>query len=156
MQLVVAAVGQRMPAWVQQAWTEYARRLPRELSLELREIPLAKRSRNAPTAKARAAEGVKLLAAIPPGHRTIALDERGRQWSTQDLASRLEDWMREERGVGFMIGGPDGLSSDCRSHAQDTWALGKLTLPHPLVRVILAEQLYRAWTITCNHPYHRA
>jgi 23S rRNA (pseudouridine1915-N3)-methyltransferase len=155
MQLLVAAVGQRMPAWVQQAWTEYARRLPRELSLELREIPLARRSRNAPAGKAVSAEGAKLLAAIPPGHRMIALDERGSQWSTRDLASRLEDWMREERGVGFMIGGPDGLSGDCRSRAQDTWALGRLTLPHPLVRVILAEQLYRAWTIICNHPYHR-
>lgn len=156
MQLIVAAVGQRMPAWVQQAWAEYARRLPRELSLELREIPLARRSRNAPAAKAAAAEGAKLLAAIPAGHRTIALDERGSQWSTVDLAGRLEDWMREERGVGFLIGGPDGLPHDCRSRAQDTWALGRLTLPHPLVRVILAEQLYRAWTITCNHPYHRA
>ena len=84
-----------MPAWVDQAWTEYSRRLPRELSLELREIPLARRSRNTPAAKARTAEGAKLLAAIPSGHRTIALDERGRQWSTQDLAGRLEDWMRE-------------------------------------------------------------
>jgi 23S rRNA (pseudouridine1915-N3)-methyltransferase len=156
MQFVVAAVGQRMPAWVQQAWTEYARRLPRELPLELREIPLARRSRNTPTAKARTAEGARLVAAIPPGHRTIALDERGRQWSTQDLAGRLEDWMREERGVGFLIGGPDGLSDGCRGRAQDIWSFGRLTLPHPLVRVILAEQLYRAWTITCNHPYHRA
>ena len=145
-----------MPAWVEQAWTEYSRRLPRELSLELREIPLARRSRNTPAAKARTAEGAKLLAAIPSGHRTIALDERGRQWSTQELAGRLEDWMREERGVSFLIGGPDGLSGDCRSRAQDVWALGRLTLPHPLVRVLIAEQLYRAWSILNNHPYHRA
>ena len=155
MQLVVAAVGQRMPGWVQQAWTDYARRLPRELSLELREIPLAKRSRNAAVDRLRSAEGTALLAAIPAGYRTLALDERGREWTTQELAGRLEDWMREERGVGFLVGGPDGLSGECRERADDVWSLGRLTLPHPLVRVILAEQLYRAWTITRNHPYHR-
>jgi 23S rRNA (pseudouridine1915-N3)-methyltransferase len=156
MQLTVAAVGQRMPAWVQEAWQDYARRLPRELTLELREIPLGKRGRNAPVDKLRAAEGAALLAAVPQGHRVIALDERGRQWSTRDLADRLQEWMREEHGVGFLIGGPDGLSEECRAVARDTWALGRLTLPHPLVRVILAEQLYRAWSITRNHPYHRA
>jgi 23S rRNA (pseudouridine1915-N3)-methyltransferase len=156
MQLTVAAVGQRMPAWVQEAWRDYARRLPRELTLELREIPLGRRGRNAPVDKLRAAEGTALLAAVPQGHRVIALDERGRQWSTRDVAGRLQDWMREEHGVGFLIGGPDGLSEDCLKLAQDTWALGRLTLPHPLVRVILAEQLYRAWSITRNHPYHRA
>jgi 23S rRNA (pseudouridine1915-N3)-methyltransferase len=155
MQLVVAAVGQRMPAWVQQAWTEYARRMPRELSLDLKEIPLAKRARNADVNRLCAEESAALLAAVPAGFRTIALDERGRQWTTLELAGRLEDWMREERGVGFLIGGPDGLSPECRSRALDTWALGPLTLPHPLVRVILAEQLYRAWSITRNHPYHR-
>jgi 23S rRNA (pseudouridine1915-N3)-methyltransferase len=156
MQLTVAAVGQRMPPWVQEAWRDYARRLPRELTLELREIPLGRRGRNAPVDKLRAAEGAALLAAVPQDHRVIALDERGRQWSTQDLADRLQGWMREEHGVGFLIGGPDGLSQDCRRLARDTWALGRLTLPHPLVRVILAEQLYRAWSITRNHPYHRA
>ena len=156
MQLTVAAVGQRMPAWVQEAWRDYARRLPRELALELREIPLARRGRNAAVDRLREAEGAALLAAVPAGHRVIALDERGGQWSTKDVADRLEDWMREEHGVGFLIGGPDGLSKECRNRAQDTWALGRLTLPHPLVRVILAEQLYRAWSITRNHPYHRA
>jgi len=155
MQLLVAAVGQRMPGWVQQAWTDYSRRMPRELSLDLREIPLAKRSRNAAVGRLRSAEGGALLAAIPAGYRTLALDERGLEWSTQELAVRLEDWMREERGVGFLIGGPDGLSGECRERAHDVWSLGRLTLPHPLVRVILAEQLYRAWTITRNHPYHR-
>jgi len=155
MQLVVAAVGQRMPAWVQQAWTEYARRMPRELSLDLKEIPLAKRGRNADVKRLREEEGAALLAAVPAGFRTIALDERGRQWTTLELAGRLEDWMREERGVGFLVGGPDGLSPECRNRALDTWALGPLTLPHPLVRVILAEQIYRAWSITRNHPYHR-
>ena len=155
MQLVVAAIGQRMPGWVQQGWAEYARRLPRELSLNLREIPLAKRSRNAATAAVRSAEGEALLAAIPSGYRKIALDEHGREWTTRELAGRLEGWMQEERGVGFLVGGPDGLPEACRRQSQDVWSLGRLTLPHPLVRVILAEQLYRAWSITRNHPYHR-
>ncbi|MGK2926646.1 MAG: 23S rRNA (pseudouridine(1915)-N(3))-methyltransferase RlmH [Lysobacterales bacterium] len=151
----MAAVGQRMPAWVQQAWAEYAGRFPRGLSLELREIPLAKRSRNAVIDKLRAAEGRALLAAAPAAYRVVALDERGRQWSTAELAGQLENWMRDERGVCFLVGGPDGLAEECRERAQDVWALGRLTLPHPMVRALLAEQLYRAWTITQNHPYHR-
>ena len=154
--LTVAAVGQRMPAWVQEAWREYARRFPRGLSLDLREIPLAKRGRNANAKSLRRAEGQALLAAVPSGHRIIALDETGRQWSTMELAAQLESWMREERGACFLIGGPDGLPEECRNQAQDVWSLGRLTLPHPLVRAVLAEQLYRAWTVTQNHPYHRS
>lgn len=97
-----------------------------------------------------------MLGAVPRGHRVIALDERGQQWSTMELAQRLENWMREEHGVCFLVGGPDGLPATCREQASDIWSLGKLTLPHPLVRAIVAEQLYRAWTITQNHPYHRS
>lgn len=156
MDLTVAAVGTRMPAWVEQAWKEYARRFPRGLNLVLREIPLARRARNADVAALRRAEGEALLGAVPAGHRTVALDENGRQWSTVELAERLEGWMREEHGVCFLVGGPDGLSGDCRRRADETWSLGRLTLPHPLVRAVLAEQLYRAWTITQNHPYHRS
>jgi len=155
MDLTVAAVGTRMPAWVVAAWDEYARRFPRGLRLVLREIPLARRGRNADVAALRAAEGEALRAAVPVGHRVVALDERGRQWSTPELAERLETWMREEHGVCFLVGGPDGLDEACRQAARDTWSLSRLTLPHPLVRALLAEQLYRAWTITQNHPYHR-
>lgn len=156
MKFTVAAVGQRMPGWVQQAWSEYARRFPRGLSLELKEVPMAKRSRNSDLDKLRSAEGEALLTAVPTADRIIALDEQGRQWSTVELAARMEEWMREERGVSFLVGGPDGLPDACRDRAQDVWALGRLTLPHPMVRVILAEQLYRAWAITRNLPYHRA
>jgi len=156
MDLTVTAVGTRMPTWVEQAWTEYARRFPRGMNLVLREIPLARRGRNADIDALRAAEGAALLDAVPAGHRIVALDECGRQWSTAELADRLENWMREEHGVCFLVGGPDGLSAECRQRAQDTWSLGRLTLPHPLVRAVLAEQLYRAWTITQNHPYHRS
>jgi 23S rRNA (pseudouridine1915-N3)-methyltransferase len=155
-QLTVAAVGQRMPLWVQTAWQEYAKRFPRGLSLELKQIPLAKRAKNADVDALRQSEGAALLEAVPRGHRIIALDGRGKQWSTPELAQRLENWMREEHGACFLIGGPDGLPAICRDRAQDVWALGRLTLPHPLVRAILAEQLYRAWTITQNHPYHRS
>ena len=156
MQLTVAAVGQRMRGGVQTAWHEYARRFGRGLSLELKEIPLAKRAKNADIESLRQAEGEALLAAVPAGHRVIALDEKGRQWSTLELAQHMENWMQDERGVCFLVGGPDGLPARCREQAHDVWALGRLTLPHPLVRTLLAEQLYRAWTITQNHPYHRS
>jgi len=156
MQLLVAAVGKRMPAWVQQGWAEYARRFPRGLSLELKEIPLAHRGANTAVDALRRAEGDALLSAAPAGFRQVALDQGGRQWSTAELAAELERWMREEHGVCFLVGGPDGLAAECLARADEVWSLGQLTLPHPMVRVILAEQLYRAWTITQNHPYHRA
>lgn len=156
MQLMVAGIGQRMPGWVSSGWDEYARRMPRELPLELKEIPLQKRGRNADVSKAVKQEGKALLAAVKPGFRIIALDRRGQLWSTEKLAERLQDWMGTGRHCAFLIGGPDGLDKTCLEAADEQWSLGQLTLPHPLVRVILAEQLYRAWTITQNHPYHRA
>ena len=156
MRLFVAAVGQRMPRWVNEAWTEYARRLPPGLSLSLREIPLAKRGKNADTKRLKVVESDALYAAMLPRARVIALDLKGRTWSTEKLAKNLEEWMGDGRDVGFMIGGPDGIAAETLQKADNRWSLGPLTLPHPLVRVVLAEQLYRAWTITQNHPYHRA
>jgi len=156
MQLLVAAVGQRMPRWVNEAWTEYARRMPPGLSLSLREIPLARRGKNADTKRLTSVESKALQAAIPNRSMTIALDVKGQSWSTEKLASNLQDWMGDGRDVGFMIGGPDGIDGDVMQTADLRWSLGPLTLPHPLVRVVLAEQIYRAWTITQNHPYHRA
>ena len=156
MQLLVAAVGQRMPRWVNEAWTEYARRMPPGLALSLREINLAKRGKNADTKRLTAVESTALYAAMPKRARIIALDVQGQAWSTEKLAASLEQWMGDGRDVGFMIGGPDGIAADVIQKADNRWSLGPLTLPHPLVRVVLAEQLYRAWTITQNHPYHRA
>jgi 23S rRNA (pseudouridine1915-N3)-methyltransferase len=156
MQLLVAAVGQRMPRWVNEAWNEYSRRMPPGLSLSVREVPLAKRGKNADVRRLTAVESSALLAAMPPRARIIALDVKGQAWSTQKLATNLEEWMGEGRDLGFMIGGPDGISPDIMQKADNRWSLGPLTLPHPLVRVVLAEQLYRAWTISQNHPYHRA
>lgn len=144
-----------MSPWVQEGWSEYARRFPRGLALRLKEIPMARRGRNADVVALQKAECDALERAVPGGHRVVALDERGKQWSTEELAGRLEHWLRDERGVSFLVGGPDGLTDDCRTAADNVWALGRLILPHPMVRVILAEQLYRAWTITQNHPYHR-
>ena len=156
MQLLVAAVGQRMPRWVNEAWTEYARRMPPGLTLSLREINLAKRGKNADTKRLTAVESMALYDAMPKRARIVALDVQGQAWSTEKLAANLEEWMGDGRDVGFMIGGPDGIAADIMQKADNRWSLGPLTLPHPLVRVVLAEQLYRAWTITQNHPYHRA
>jgi 23S rRNA (pseudouridine1915-N3)-methyltransferase len=129
--------------------------LPRGFSMELREVPAIKRGRNADIDSIRQREGEALLAAVPDSNHLIALDEHGIQWSTLDLSMQMTGWMQGGRDVAFLVGGPDGLSPACRDKAETCWSLGKLTLPHPLVRVVLAEQLYRAWTITQNHPYHR-
>ena len=156
MQLLVAAVGQRMPGWVNEAWTEYSRRMPAAVRLVLREVALQKRGKNADTKRLTAIESLALREAMPKRARIIALDVQGRTWSTEQLAANLEEWMADGRDIGFMIGGPDGISADTLQKADTRWSLGPLTLPHPLVRVVLVEQLYRAWTITQNHPYHRA
>ncbi len=123
--------------------------------MHLRELPAIKRGRNADIDSIRQREGEALLAAAPTSSYLVALDEHGNQWSTLELSMHLTEWMKSGRDVAFLIGGPDGLSAACRDKAQTCWSLGKLTLPHPLVRVVLAEQLYRAWAITQNHPYHR-
>lgn len=155
MRLRVISVGQKMPGWVDNAWQEYARRLPPELPLELHEVPLRKRGKNPDINRLRRDEGQDLLSASS-GQHTVALDGRGKPWSTEQLASRLEAWMGGGQDCAFLVGGPDGLDTACLDAARERWSLGPLTFPHPLVRVILAEQLYRAWTITRNHPYHRA
>ena len=157
MRITVLAVGGKMPAWVGEGVAEYSKRLPRELRLDWRDLPLAQRSKkNADTAALREKEGDQILKAIPEGDRVVALDVRGKSWSTEELAGQLGNWQMEGINVSLLIGGPDGLSPACLERADTRWSLSALTLPHPLVRVLLAEQIYRAWTITVNHPYHRA
>ncbi|MFO1371169.1 MAG: 23S rRNA (pseudouridine(1915)-N(3))-methyltransferase RlmH [Candidatus Competibacteraceae bacterium] len=156
MKIHLLAIGVRMPDWVKAGYAEYAGRLPRECALQLLEIPAGKRSHNADVARLIRDEGERLLAAVPAGSRIIALDERGQEWSTAHLAERLASWLREGSDLSLLIGGPDGLDPACRSRADPTWSLSRLTLPHPLVRVVVAEQLYRAWSLLHNHPYHRA
>jgi 23S rRNA (pseudouridine1915-N3)-methyltransferase len=124
--------------------------------LNLVEIPAGKRSPSIDLIRQIRAEGERLLAAIPSGSRVIALDERGQEWNTVELAKRLTGWLQEGRDLSLLIGGPDGLDAACRDRAERLWSLSRLTLPHPLVRIVVAEQLYRAWSLLHHHPYHRA
>jgi 23S rRNA (pseudouridine1915-N3)-methyltransferase len=145
-----------MPSWVTAGYTEYARRLPRECSLHLIEIPVSKRRKSLPAARAMHEEGQLMLAAIPADSLMITLDVTGRYWSTEVLAERLQDWMAGGRDVALLVGGPDGLAPECLARADLTWSLSALTFPHALVRILVAEQLYRAWSISAGHPYHRS
>ncbi|MCO6411529.1 MAG: 23S rRNA (pseudouridine(1915)-N(3))-methyltransferase RlmH [Thiogranum sp.] len=156
MEINLIAAGTRMPAWINDGYREYARRMPRECHLTLTEIALGPRGKSAPTQRAVEAEGRRMLDAAAPGERVIALDVQGQDWSTEQLAGQLRMWMQDGRDVALLVGGPDGLSADCLARAEQRWSLSPLTLPHPLVRVLIAEQLYRAWTLTTGHPYHRA
>ena len=149
--LRILAVGTRMPAWVQAGFAEYHKRMPRDFAVELREIPVSRRE----GARAVAEEGEALLAALGADEHVVALEVGGEPWSTADLAARLRAWRDEGRRAAFLIGGPDGLSDACRARAAGQWSLSRLTLPHPLVRIVLMEQIYRAWTILGAHPYHR-
>jgi 23S rRNA (pseudouridine1915-N3)-methyltransferase len=155
MQITVAAVGTRLEAWVYQAFESYEKRLPRHLNFSLEEIPLARRSGSVAAGSAVAEEGERLLKFVRPGALALALDEHGRQWSSEELARELSGWLLHYSHVAILIGGPDGLSESCRARADRLWSLSRLTFPHGLVRVLLAEQLYRAWTIHQGHPYHR-
>jgi 23S rRNA (pseudouridine1915-N3)-methyltransferase len=155
MKLVVVAVGQRMPAWVDAGFADYARRMPREWALELKEIRPEPRASGKGAAQLAAAEAARLRAAVPRGAVRVALDERGRALATAPLAAQLGRWRDEGREVAFLIGGPDGLDPAVRQEADLVLALSALTLPHALARVVLAEQLYRAFSILHNHPYHR-
>ena len=161
MKIVLAAVGTRMPGWVDEAFDGYARRLPPACRLVLREVPTAYRGAAGRKGAAGSGasirrEGEGLLRAVPSGARVVALDERGAAWSTADLAGRLEAWMADGRDTALLAGGPDGLSPECRDRADLTWSLSRLTFPHALVRVIVAEQIWRAWSLLHRHPYHRA
>ncbi len=149
------AVGHKMPSWVEAGYQEYARRLPRECRLELVEIAAAKRGKQADIARIMAKEAEAVKAAIQPGDWVVALDVLGKNWSTPELANQLTRWQDQGRNVALLVGGPEGLTDELRNMADQKWSLSALTLPHPLVRVVVAEALYRAWTVTVNHPYHR-
>ena len=155
MKIYLIAIGDRMPSWVMQGYQEYAKRLPPECALQLIEVGLGKRVKNTNVERAMQDEGERMLAAIPRGCRRIALDVQGRQWSTPELAQQMEHWMQGGCDVALLVGGPDGLASTCVAQADGVWSLSPLTLPHPLVRIVLAEQLYRVWSILKGHPYHR-
>jgi len=144
-----------MPGWVDDGYAEYARRLPRTLPLHLTEIATAPRGRGRATAAAKDAEGKRIRGAVAASAYVVALDEGGAAWSTRDLAGFLERRLQAGTDLALLIGGPDGLSAACLERADARWSLSALTLPHGLVRIVVAEQLYRAWSLLGNHPYHR-
>ncbi|GAB0148596.1 MAG: 23S rRNA (pseudouridine(1915)-N(3))-methyltransferase RlmH [Marichromatium sp.] len=155
MRIQLISVGRRMPGWVEQGYAEYAKRLPPECALQLQEIEPARRVKNGSVARYKAEEAERILKAVPKGAAVIALDGGGQSWSTERLAQALEGWLADGRDRALLVGGPDGLDQRCLARAEQSWSLSRLTFPHPLVRVILAEQLYRAWSLTHGHPYHR-
>jgi 23S rRNA (pseudouridine1915-N3)-methyltransferase len=155
MRLVVVAVGERMPGWIDEGFADYARRMPRTTRLELVEVRPEPRKGTRTPAQLMGAEADRIAAAIPRGARRIALDERGADTTTNGLSAHLERWLAESRDVAFIIGGPDGLDPEFKRSAEMLLRLSSLTLPHALARVLLAEQLYRAVSILNHHPYHR-
>ena len=154
MRLLVVAVGQRVPDWAQAAWDDYAKRFPPESKLELKAVKTEPRGSKT-LATLLAAERERIEAAIPKGARVVALDERGTALTTVALAQKLKEWPLENDVVALVIGGPDGLDPAFRQAAHERIRLSDLTLPHAMVRVLLAEQLYRAWSVNAGHPYHR-
>lgn len=155
MRIRIIAVGQKMPDWVSSAYQEYAKRLSNDLPLELVEIPAGKRSKNAAIDKLLMQEGKQSLAATGKNDRIIALDVKGKRLSTEAMAQHLANFQQEGRHLSLLIGGPEGLAPICRETAELSWSLSDLTLPHPLVRVLIAEQIYRCWTLLKGHPYHK-
>lgn len=149
------AVGNKMPDWVERGYQEYAKRLPSGYTLHLVEITPEKRTKQSDIKRLTEKEGEKILAMMKPGNLVIALDVLGLAWTTPQLSTSLQTWHSENRDVDLLVGGPDGLSPTCLQKAHLKWSLSPLTLPHPIVRVVVAEQLYRAWSILHNHPYHR-
>lgn len=155
MQLVIAAVGHKMPDWIATGYTEYAKRMPPDCRLVLKEIKPVDRSGSRSAETVMAMEKSRIEAVIPKGSKVVALDEHGRDLSTMQLAKNLTQWQQGGTDVTFVIGGADGLDAQFKQQADMLLRISSLTLPHGMVRVILAEQLYRAWSITQNHPYHR-
>ena len=155
MQLVIAAVGHRMPAWIETGFTEYAKRMPPDCRLVLKEIKPVDRSGSRSAETVMAMERSRIEAVIPKGSRVVALDERGKDLTSAELAKNLAQWQQGGTDVTFVIGGADGLDAQFKQQATMLLRISSLTLPHGMVRVLLAEQLYRAWSITQNHPYHR-
>lgn len=156
MRIHLISVGRRLPAWVEAGYKEYSKRLPRECALHLVEIEPMRRGKGANPADARDDEASRILKAIPKGAAVVALDAGGSAWSTEDLSRQLAIWLGDGQDRALLIGGPDGLAETCLDRAGQVWSLSRMTFPHPLVRVIVAEQIYRAWSLLQGHPYHRA
>ncbi|MDO8313449.1 MAG: 23S rRNA (pseudouridine(1915)-N(3))-methyltransferase RlmH [Sideroxyarcus sp.] len=155
MKLLILAVGNKMPSWITEGFNEYAKRMPREARIELTEIKPEARNSSKPAAQIMEVEAQRICAALPASALRIVLDEHGATFTTKQLAQLMQDWMRQGRDIAFIIGGADGLHESVKQQAQQLMALSTFTLPHGMVRVVLAEQLYRAHSLLHNHPYHR-
>ena len=155
MKLILIAVGPKMPAWAQSAFDDYAKRMPSELKVDVKTVKVAHRAQSSDATAAMAQERKHIEALIPKGARIVALDERGKAPTTVELAEQLRHWQLDARDVVLIIGGPDGLDAEFKAGADQLLRLSSLTLPHAMARVLLMEQLYRAWSINANHPYHR-
>ncbi len=155
MQINLISIGNRMPSWVQQGYDEYAKRLPKECELVLKEVMPGKRAKNSDVARIVRDEGIRMINAIPNKTHIVTLDVPGKPWTTKELSTVLKRWMESGQNIALLIGGPEGLADSVKDLARETWSLSRLTFPHPLVRIVVAEQLYRAWSILNNHPYHR-
>lgn len=156
MKITIIAVGQRMPDWVLTAWLDYSQRMPADYALDLKEIKPEARTSGKTVSQMMSAEAKRIAAAIPAQSQVVILDEKGRNLTTMQLATLLQNWRNSSQDVAIIIGGPDGLDPDFKKRFTQKIRLSDLTLPHPMVRVLLAEQLYRAWSINNNHPYHRS
>lgn len=155
MKLRLIAVGAKMPHWVSMAFQDYANRFPKNMPLELSQVPLQRRGKNADIKRILIKEGKLMVDLCEHNDHIVTLDIVGTPWNTLDLATQLECWKQKGQNVALLIGGPEGLSVDCKNAAHQSWSLSPLTLPHSLARVIVAESLYRAYSLTCHHPYHR-
>lgn len=155
MKIQLIAVGTKMPDWVEKGYLEYARRFPKEMQLELVEINAGKRGKNADIQRILKKEGELTLEAIPKGNKIVTLEVTGKSWTTEQLANEMIKWQHDGRNISLLIGGPEGLAPECIEKSEQRWSLSALTLPHPLVRILVSESLYRAYTLTINHPYHR-
>lgn len=155
MHIRLIAVGDRQPSWVDCAIDDYVARLPRQWQFRLLTITTTKRQKSSPVDVAKKVEGDKVLARIRPSEHVVVLDERGKQFSSKELAGKLNEWQTAGQDLVFVIGGPDGVSDELSARANTRWSLSKLTLPHGLARIVFAEQIYRAWSLSTGHPYHR-
>ncbi len=155
MRVRLISVGSKMPGWVEEGYREYSRRLGADVKLDLVEIALGRRSKGADINRLQEKEAGQMLAAVGPGDLVVTMEIKGKPWSTEKLAENMGEWLQSGRNVSLLVGGPEGLHASCLAKADLRWSLSPLTLPHPLVRVVVAEQVYRAWSILHNHPYHK-